>query len=929
MYIALASDVWTDLHNRFTQINGPRVFELKKALSALTQETLSMSAYYTKFKVLWDDMANLSNIPKCTCICTCISKQQAEQYEEIMKVTEFLMGLNELYTNIRGQLLMMNPMPKMTQVLALLQQEERQRNFISPVQPSIESAALLSKFNSPGYNNFSKNSQFSQFRPDNKRSGFKRNDNRRPPLECTHCHGKNHTKENCYHIIGFPNRNRSTNSSRTPSDNRMVAQMHSTNTTQSDAADVSKAASVQENSNDKDVSLSNCLSASQYQQLLNLLNQNQISSNISDVPQSGSHYCSYMTSVCLVNNNNTSDWIIDSGATDHITCQSDFLLQPQPCDIAICLPNGQHTSVHLKGTVQLTNNIILYDVLYIPSFQFNLISVCKLTQTLPCCVQFSTQLCVIQDPTLKMVKGIGKAVGNLYKLTLPTSVSNNLSKSIVLHTSSQDNTNLWHCRFGHPPLPILHHIPDVSVEKASTRFFCDICPLAKQSRLPFSVSDTTADKPFHTVHCDVWGPYRHKTYSTCNGFLTILDDCTRTTWTYLLASKSQVPSLIKYFCAYVKNHFQTSIKIVRTDNGSEFFNADITSFFAANGIIHHHSCVETPQQNGRAERKHKHLLSVARALKYQSSVPIHLWGDCLLTATYLINRIPTSILHNKSPYEMLYDKSPSSKHLRVFGCLCFTSTLSQRQDKFSPRATKCVFLGYSSTQKGYKVMNLETGHKFVSRDVQFYEELFPYKQPSNSNSSTQLFPHHHSFIDDLTVVPSSTPLSSSIPITQHLSSPSAISTSDVSFHSPPVLPTTSSHIPSTRPVRNKTLPAKFSDYVGLPKLSSNHVNSVQYPLTDVDSITNFTPTYQKFVANSSAIFEPTTYQQAITDPNWCKAIQAELTALEANNTWVITDLPPQKKKIGCKWIFRVNYKADGSLDKYKARLVAASHKLRV
>ncbi|XP_074383577.1 uncharacterized protein LOC141725088 [Apium graveolens] len=121
VFIPLVVDVWNDIHTRYTQSNGPRIFELKQAMSALHQETMSVSTYYTKFKMLWDDFVNVSNIHKCICLCTCKAKAQNEQYDELMKVTQFLMGLNELYTNIRGQLLMMNPMPKLTQVLALLQ----------------------------------------------------------------------------------------------------------------------------------------------------------------------------------------------------------------------------------------------------------------------------------------------------------------------------------------------------------------------------------------------------------------------------------------------------------------------------------------------------------------------------------------------------------------------------------------------------------------------------------------------------------------------------------------------------------------------------------------------------------------------------------------------------------------------------------------
>lgn len=125
MFIPLAIDVWNGINLRYTQSNGPRIFELKQALSAVQQDTLSVSAYYTKFKMLWDDFVNVSNIPKCVRLCTCKAKAQIEQYDELMKVTQFLMGFNEVYTNTRGQFLMMNPMPKLTQVLSLLQQKER------------------------------------------------------------------------------------------------------------------------------------------------------------------------------------------------------------------------------------------------------------------------------------------------------------------------------------------------------------------------------------------------------------------------------------------------------------------------------------------------------------------------------------------------------------------------------------------------------------------------------------------------------------------------------------------------------------------------------------------------------------------------------------------------------------------------------------
>ncbi|XP_074375739.1 uncharacterized protein LOC141717521 [Apium graveolens] len=185
------------------------------------------------------------------------------------------MGLNDVYTNICGQLLMMNPMPSLPSVLSLLQQEERQRNHVHLAQPTIESATLLSKsrFNT---NDYKKTDQF-------KKPGFRRNN-----LECTYCHGKNHTRERCYHLIGFPPKSKNTLASgfskNSQLENKVIAQVatssqaHIGNVSGSDQMDTV-------NQGVESVVL--VLSASQYQQLISLLNQNQVSQSSNDPSQSG------------------------------------------------------------------------------------------------------------------------------------------------------------------------------------------------------------------------------------------------------------------------------------------------------------------------------------------------------------------------------------------------------------------------------------------------------------------------------------------------------------------------------------------------------------------------------------------------------------------------------------------------------------------
>ena len=175
-----------------------------------------------------------------------------------------------------------------------------------------------------------------------------------------------------------------------------------------------------------------------------------------------------------------------------------------------------------------------------------------------------------------------------------------------------------------------------------------------------------------------------------------MDDNSRVTWLFLLRHKSDVLAILKSFFVLVKSQFDKQIKRVRSDNGTEFFNNECKTLFTSLGIVHESSCPHTPQQNGVVERKHRHILEVARALRFQGSIPIKFWGECVLAAVYLINRMPTSVLQGRSPYEVFHKTKPQLDHLRTIGCLCY-ATKAVKEDKFSSRVDQCVMMGYSLT----------------------------------------------------------------------------------------------------------------------------------------------------------------------------------------------------------------------------------------
>jgi len=117
----------------------------------------------------------------------------------------------------------------------------------------------------------------------------------------------------------------------------------------------------------------------------------------------------------------------------------------------------------------------------------------------------------------------------------------------------------------------------------------------------------------------------------------------------------------------VEYQFNKQVKIIRIDNGTKF--TCMKNYFLENGIIFQASCTRAPQQNGRVERKHQHILNVARALRFQGCLPIDFWGECVLTAGYLINRTPSSVLNEKTLYRMPFDCDPTYDLMIIYECL--------------------------------------------------------------------------------------------------------------------------------------------------------------------------------------------------------------------------------------------------------------------
>ncbi|XP_049344310.1 uncharacterized protein LOC125808697 [Solanum verrucosum] len=187
-----AKELWDELEDRYDQTNGCKLYQLQKEINDLVQGTLDVTGYYTKMKKLWEEMSTLDVHSQCSCVCVCGGKAKMHQAEQDRRLVHFLMGLNEMYTVVRGSILMMSTLPSMAQAFAILSQEERQREVRPHNHTILESTSL----------NASVSSNVAAGSKGNSRTSNKSN------LFCDFCKRTGHIKDRCYKLHGYPSNSR-------------------------------------------------------------------------------------------------------------------------------------------------------------------------------------------------------------------------------------------------------------------------------------------------------------------------------------------------------------------------------------------------------------------------------------------------------------------------------------------------------------------------------------------------------------------------------------------------------------------------------------------------------------------------------------------------------------------------------------------------
>lgn len=414
---------------------------------------------------------------------------------------------------------------------------------------------------------------------------------------------------------------------------------------------------------------------------------------------------------------------------------------------------------------------------------------------------------------------------------------------------------------------------------------CVDCLTGKQSRdsIP-KQANWRASTKLELVHSDICGPINPQSNGGNRYFITFTDDYSRKTWIYLLKEKSNAFEIFKNFKALVEKESGNSIQCLRTDRGGEYLSNSFNEFCSKEGIKRQLTAAYTPQQNGVSERKNRTLLNMVRSMINEKKVPKQFWPEAVKWATYVMNRSPTLNVKNMTPEEAWSGVKPSVHFFRVFGCIAHVHIHDSQRKRLDNKSKKCVLLGVSEESKAYKLYDPVDKKIIISRDVVF-EESKSWEWGKSQNRSKKM--NQSGLADELSDREEMNNDGAELLDTKEINNDGAelVDNDDTTI----VDNTTSESEEEETPVRQARIrktPAKFNDYV------TGRAAEEEIDLHNLAVYNNCQ--------------DPSTYEEAMKMKVWREAMNAEIEAIQKNDTWELTVLPAGCKSIGVKWVYKLS-----------------------
>lgn len=645
--------------------------------------------------------------------------------------------------------------------------------------------------------------------------------------------------------------------------------------------------------------------------------QSRQNSNNADVKQNANIVAKAGSDEYLFVTSSMNDgWLIDSGATCHIAnSRNGFLEFSEDNHDKIHVLNDQVLMSKGIGTICMDvlnaeneiSSVRVTNVLYVPEAGGNLLSVSRLTAQ-GFKVSFDKNSCLIMNKSGTKQIAIGDQTGNLYKLRKTESAN------LVQEHKTSGCVHFWHRVLGHRDINVVKGLAKGGLVEGIDIAECDdkcnddqcaICLEGKLTRMKFPQQSQNKSKAvLDLVHSDVCGPMQTLSASGKRYILTFIDDKSRYTTIFLLKEKSEVLNKFKEFLAFGKTKFGRTIKCLRSDRGGEYLSNEFLEYLAREGIANQRTAPSTPEQNGCAERKNRTLIEMARCMLLEAQYEKKFWGEAVNMANYVQNRLPTRGI-DKTPYEIWNGFKPSIKHFMMFGAKCFVHVPTEKRRKLDATGMAGSLMGYDDSSKAYRIYMPSTGKVVVSRDVRFVR-----KNDTWPNTCV------NEIISDDSHVVSRHPANME----------AAVEGEDLN-----VINGDQEHDQTlTNEDDNNELSILTNDFSDDEEFFTDEAEDTiiepEVPIRRSERVNKGVPPKRLIEEINVAVSsEPKTYNQAVTcddRENWISAMKEEIESLHENGTWELVDLPENKKPIGCKWVYKIKTNENGSVTRYRARLVA-------
>lgn len=671
-----------------------------------------------------------------------------------------------------------------------------------------------------------------------------------------------------------------------------------------------------------------------------------------------SEECSDSTSFSELLNVSVEDsiFLFDSGASNHFCFERNLFVNFTETRKIVKQGKGElkatgvgEIPIYLKGENGFAK-VTLSNVLFVPDLNKNLISLGVIEGKGFSYCGMNGYLSIFNQNNKLILK-----VRNQKCLYPVIAIQPNKFECNTNFVNSVDvkSLDLWHRRCAHINAGNVYQTINYNLVSGvhkvdKEKIICHECILGKLKRGPFKrIKKVTTNRPLELLHTDLWGPSPVDSHSGCKYFLGIVDDYSRWLTTVPLKNKSDAPNAILNYISSAERQLGVKVVNIRSDNGLEFCNQYLDSKLKSLGIKHQLSNRYSPEMMGVAEKVNGDAMDAVRTLLADSKLDAKFWAEALCTYTHVKNRIRHSVSPNATPHQRYYNAKPDISHFRVFGSLCFSHVPKVYRNKLQNKSSKGILIGYAFNTKGYRVYDpitnkvTETGHVKIDESILGIDE---FKRKScktvtfnDDDSSDSEFPD-----DDFD--------RGTVKIPDVKCEPPDVKVPPVQIPAPIVPdPTICSISGWTR----KEVPRKTSSRIDVYYYAPD--NTRCRSTTDVqkccaklgisvnlDSF-NFKPIGTHLEPNQNSdtqsddeieylacfVHVPSSYDEVIISDfrqKWEESMDDEIKAIEKRDVWEIIPKPKDCKPITSRWVYSLKTNVDGTVKRFKSRLVAHGHK---